>query len=421
MPAAAPVPRHPGLLIMDGAASMLTTPGCPVCRYVSEASDRYLTWFALEGHADAGAIGRLTASLGMCPPHTRNLMAQPGAAPRLTVIYHYILRTAKERLTNRVASAAECPMCEHTDAATARALDTLLDGLADDSVRERYQALGGMCVPHLGAAAAVARRSTVAWLADSTTASMISRSPQLEWLGGETDHDADVRAVQRRALPSHVRPGSLGCDVCLAGAHAERASITCAASLSETGFPEDPSLRLCASHLADATTIAHRGGQLVSLLAWQASCHIGNVRQRATPVGKPGTRTTIRRFRLTRLRTGPVSCPSCLALHEAASQELERIRWTLRTSPTAGRRRAALCIRHVLELRGRDRRTGDLITGNTLSTADSLAAELTIAFRKNTWLGRGEPAGPEMTAWRRAAAFVDGRVLSGSVPARYAR
>jgi len=45
-----------------------------------------------------------------------------------------------------------------------------------------------------------------------------------------------------------------------------------------------------------------------------------------------------------------------------------------------------------------------------------LIAELTEAFRKNTWAYRHEARGPEMTAWRRAAAFLDGSVFCGSGP-----
>lgn len=56
MPAADPLPRHPGALTLKGAARLLTGPGCPACRYTSEASERYLTWFALEGHSDATTI-----------------------------------------------------------------------------------------------------------------------------------------------------------------------------------------------------------------------------------------------------------------------------------------------------------------------------------------------------------------------------
>ena len=45
-----------------------------------------------------------------------------------------------------------------------------------------------------------------------------------------------------------------------------------------------------------------------------------------------------------------------------------------------------------------------------------LIAELTEAFSKNTWAHRHETRGPEMTAWRRAAAFLDGAVFCGCPP-----
>ncbi len=48
--------------------------------------------------------------------------------------------------------------------------------------------------------------------------------------------------------------------------------------------------------------------------------------------------------------------------------------------------------------------------------ADMLIAELTEAFSKNTWAHRYETRGPEMTAWRRAAAFLDGGVFCGCPP-----
>lgn len=50
LPAATPLPRGPAVLTLYTAADLLTGPGCPVCRYASEAASRYLTWFALEGH-----------------------------------------------------------------------------------------------------------------------------------------------------------------------------------------------------------------------------------------------------------------------------------------------------------------------------------------------------------------------------------
>jgi hypothetical protein len=79
VPAATPLPGSPSVLTVYTAADLLTGPGCPVCRYASEASDRYFAWFALEAHAQASTATRLSRALGMCPPHTRRLAA-PGVA-----------------------------------------------------------------------------------------------------------------------------------------------------------------------------------------------------------------------------------------------------------------------------------------------------------------------------------------------------
>jgi hypothetical protein len=51
-----------------------------------------------------------------------------------------------------------------------------------------------------------------------------------------------------------------------------------------------------------------------------------------------------------------------------------------------------------------------------LERAETLIAELNEAFGKNTWARRHEAKGPEMTAWRRAAAFLDGTVFCGCPP-----
>ena len=139
MPAATPVPRGPSVLTLYTATDLLTGPGCPVCRYAGEAADRYLAWFALEGHADVVTITRLCSSLGMCPRHTRGLMSQPGAASRLTAVYQYVVRAARDRLSGRAARPGACPGCEHDDGSAGRALDTLLEGLADYLVRDRYR------------------------------------------------------------------------------------------------------------------------------------------------------------------------------------------------------------------------------------------------------------------------------------------
>jgi len=79
------MPRGPSVLTLCSAADLLTAPGCPVCRYATEASDRYLGWFALEGHAQSATITRLTA------------------------VYRYVVTAAGDRLAGRHGPPAACP------------------------------------------------------------------------------------------------------------------------------------------------------------------------------------------------------------------------------------------------------------------------------------------------------------------------
>jgi hypothetical protein len=64
MPAATPIPGSPSVVTVYTAADLLTGPGCPVCRYASEASERYFAWFALEAYAQTSTITRLSRALG---------------------------------------------------------------------------------------------------------------------------------------------------------------------------------------------------------------------------------------------------------------------------------------------------------------------------------------------------------------------
>ncbi len=418
MPSAAPVPRSPSVLTTYSAADLLTAPGCPVCRYAGEASDRHLTWFALEAHADAAAITRLAGSLGTCARHTRRLMGQPGAAVRLTAVYRYIVPAARDRLAGRAAPLAACPMCEHDDAAAGRALEVLLEGLADRPVRDRCRDVGGLCVPHLSAAMAAGQRRSVAWLTDTMMATLISQPPGLEWLAGDIDRDADVRAVLRRGMPVSALPGPYVCAACLAGARAELACLERLACLSNGGSPRDPVL-LCASHLGDAAVLAERGRRLASLLAWQFDCLItaGSRRPAASSrisVRNPASWRRVARRRLAR----PEDCPICRTLTTAAQHALDNFRQAKRASPPVRDERAALCVRHLLALRRVDPWAGQVTASGAVQLADSLSSELAAAFLKNTWEHRHQPKGPEATAWRRAAAFLDGSVFCGSPPRR---
>ncbi len=388
------MPRGPSVLTLYSAADLLTGPGCPACRYAAEASDRYLRWFALEGHSQPITITRLCASLGMCAAHTRRLMNQPGAAFRLTAVYRYVISAARDRLAGRARPPAACPGCEHDDAASRRALDTLLDELADTAVLDRCRELGGLCLSHLAAAAAYARPRLIAPLAEVLRHTMASSDP-VEWLTG-VDDDAEDRVVLRRAISSAGAQHHAACWPCLAGAQAEREALLRLPGLAGQG--PDPALALCAGHLADAAAAPDASG-VRQLLAWQVRC----LTSRLSAGRSRWPRTALRQHKL------PGVCPVCRARDVGARRALTGVR----SRPHDRAAGTALCVRHHLDLRACDARRAGELAEDAIGRAGQLAAELTDAFdRAARAHGEGVPR-PGSAAWRQAAAFLDGSVFGG--------
>jgi hypothetical protein len=432
MPAATPLPRGPSVLTLYSAEDLLTAPGCPVCRYADEASDRYLAWFALEGHADPGAITRLCASLGMCPGHTRALIRQPGAGTRLAALYRYLIAAARERLAGPGGQLAPCPACQHQDGVTGRALETLLDGLADGAVRDRYRDLGGLCLPHLRAGAARGRRRASAWLADTMLATLRARPGQgtgrrgsapLEpaaWLAG-LDRDAGARAALRQAIPARLAAGRT-CEACAAAARAERERLAGVAGADRLPA-QRPGLPLCPAHLADLLHAAGPG-RAVPLLDWQADCYVASLPHAA---GRLPRGWAVSRHGWPRAARAAAPCPVCRGAADAVQRVLGDLAGRLQ-GDRAGRHarspqraelaspQLTLCVRHVLALAAVDQRAARPVAQAAAEHARRLAGELDEAFRKNTWAYRQTERGAEMTAWRRAAAFLDGGIFGGQPP-----
>jgi hypothetical protein len=386
VPAAAPLPRGPSVLTLYSAADLLTASGCPVCRYAAEAADRYLGWFALEGHAEPATLTRLCASLGACARHTRRLMGQPGAAVRLTAVYRYVVSAARDRLTGRAERIATCPACDHDRAAAGRALETLVEGLADAATRYRLEELGGMCLPHVAAAAKLGRRQ-VGWV------TQVMRNA----VAG-TDPDAETRAVLRRRTPVTGVRAPASCPPCLVGAQAERDGLDRLAGSASDG--PDPALTLCADHLADAASTADDNG-LQLLLTWQARCLAARLAARPAhwlPAGRG--------------RDPSDECSVCRARDNAARRELADV-------AADGERSAGqpLCVRHHLVLRTADSRASRVLVPAAVRAADALISELAGAFDDAVRARSRGAAAPDSGVWRRAAVFLDGSVFGG-YPAR---
>jgi hypothetical protein len=310
------------------------------------------------------------------------------------------MEAARDRLSGRAGRLGLCPACEHDDGAADRALDTLIEGLADDAVRERYRELGGLCLPHVRSASARGGHQLVAWLSQTAAATAVTWPTTAGWLAG-TDRDAEVRTVLRRASPASARADSGVCVACLAAGHAEQSHLTQIRRVSD-GSP-DRRLLLCAGHLADLTVLTDVR-DVTPMLAWQAGCLAASLKR-----GDGGGRLRSRRSRAS-------GCSVCLAAEHAAQLALEDFRVLLRGSPPARDRLAPLCVRHLLSLRALDRRAGQATARGAVERAGTLIAELNEAFGKGTWARRHETRGPEMTAWRRAAAFLNGGVFCGCPP-----
>ncbi len=405
MPSAVPIPRGPSHLVLFGAEDLLRGADCPVCRYESEADDRFTGWFALEAHADPGMINRLSQSLGMCPMHTRGAVRQTGAETRMTAVYRYLLPAAAAYLTTRRSPQVPCPGCAHGAEAMIRAVDTLLTALRYEEFRAVYRDTGGLCLPHLRTALPRSSRRLGSWLANDLAARLAGAEPDLAKLAGNRDADAELRTRLRAALPT--APASADteerwvCPVCLIAAQAERGAL---AQADTTGW--------CPAHLYDTCSSGDAGcseprSQAALRLARQAGESAAWLVSRTAPGGQ-GTvlRRLTSRGGQRRGRASEPGCPACDAASAAATQAGASLH---------GPQLRYLCLRHVMALRPRDpRRT--VAAEMAARRTESVLRELEEALAKRVWARRHEPQGAERTAWRRAAALIDGRVYGGGPP-----
>jgi len=206
-----------------------------------------------------------------------------------------------------------------------------------------------------------------------------------------------------------VPPGSGACAACLAAGHCEHARLARIAG-SRGQHQSDTSLLLCADHLSDLIILAGRAAT-PPLLAWQASSLAAVLPRPGQSRGRP---TGWLRFR--HGGAGPGPCPVCLDAATAAQRAIDDLRARLRGGPSDADHRVPLCVRHLLSLKAADPWAGQMTATGAIDCADLLIAELDRAFTNSTCAHRHEAKGPEMTAWRRAAAFLDGGVFCGCPP-----
>jgi hypothetical protein len=377
MPSATPQPPGPAHLALFGAEDLLRPDGCPVCRYVAEAGDRFLGWFALEAHADADMITQMCRSLGFCAVHTIGLLGQPGADGRMTAVYTYLLRAAARYLAEETSPAGPCLGCTRDAEATERALDTLLADLREPDVRDRYRATHALCLPHLRTGARRSGRRLAAWLADEMLTRLSAGRPDLALLAGDP-----------APLPS---ARSNICRACVMAHRLERDAANDLGFRSAGAVRGGPAARLCPAHLREACT----GPGTATMLAAETERALAWLAATASPPARFAKLPS-------RARRRGDGCPVCQSAGPAGDQAVR----ALHTAPD----QPQMCLRHVIALRERDPRGAEPFIRSAADRTRALLAELEEAARKRSWQHRQEPRGPEMTAWRRATTLVDGRI-----------
>ncbi len=163
--------------------------GCPVCRLVYKATDRYLDGLIYEAVLDPDVRAKTKRSRGFCAEHAEMLRRRPGRALGVALIYRDIIRTLADIASSahfeptpqqqprgfvarirqgarsrwfgnlvipRLAAQQPCPACAIGEEAEKQYIGLLLAHLDDEKLYRAYSEGEGLCLEHLLAAIAQA-------------------------------------------------------------------------------------------------------------------------------------------------------------------------------------------------------------------------------------------------------------------------
>ena len=146
--------------------------GCPLCRLVYRATDRYLDSLLYEAVLDPDVRDKLKGSQGFCREHVAMLGRQPGRALGIALIYRDIVRDlavglhkaeAEERgwidrlrrllpwhsKRATLPATKRCPACDIAQRHEDSYIELLLAHLGDEKLSEAYAQGEGLCLDHL--------------------------------------------------------------------------------------------------------------------------------------------------------------------------------------------------------------------------------------------------------------------------------
>ncbi len=133
-------------LCFHGLIGALRQPGCPLCRLVAEASERWLRTLFHEQVTDAETRLLLRRGGAFCARHTEQAL-RTGDPLGSSIIFGDLARCALDAFPAKWSP--RCPLCEQEEQVLAAMRITLLDHIGESDVRSAYEASDGLCLPHL--------------------------------------------------------------------------------------------------------------------------------------------------------------------------------------------------------------------------------------------------------------------------------
>jgi len=425
----------PGRLISE-LERALKEPGCPVCQFVRESERSFFSWFQIESYTAAEVQARLRAAIGMCPGHSRHLIAALGEGEGhiMTTVMRHALAGARQTLRDR-GQPGLCPACEAAAFGAQRGRSVVLGGLSDPAHARLYSHHDGICLPHLRHAAEAADRSALRLLAERLAESIPERdgSALVAAMAG-VDADARARAAWRERLAEPPGQGSTvarlcgqleleSCPVCLARGQADRRYVQW---FVERASERDPSLetdpgQLCAPHLHDIAVIDEAGA--ASAAQRQRAVTLGQLQRLRERLDQPpppprrGRRGANENLTPGANELGSTDhCPACHARDGVERSQLALVSASLALRPVREiyEHGHGLCVRHALQIP--EGRAAELTHRHADGRLAVLSWEVEETARKYAWAFRHEPGGPEADAWIRALGQIDGRVFEGAPP-----
>ncbi len=191
----------------DGLVDALTAAGCPMCAHVATIAPQYLDSLLYLHTTDRAYRDRFLAGGGFCGRHVRAAVVADTAGNGDGVGGGIFLRSqlgarrralenadgfrAARRIREATRTAWDCPVCENELTLAAAAAKRLVDLSGADPVWREWVTSAPWCLAHLGhvlAAAAEAKRGTLADLRERQLTQMQDIEERLDALAHDSSH-----------------------------------------------------------------------------------------------------------------------------------------------------------------------------------------------------------------------------------------